>query len=68
MYIYIWGGTDGVLTLSRYIRPLSEILIVLVRSFLKAVTFNANRDKSVLIIAGTDLTLAFVERIYNSVS
>ena len=28
----------------------------------------ANHDKSVLIIAGTDLTLAFVERIYNSVS
>ena len=45
-----------------------KILIVLVRSFLKAVTSTANRDKSVLIIAGTDLTLAFVERIYNSVS
>ena len=26
----------------------------------------ANREKSVLIIAGTDLTLAFVELIYNS--
>ena len=27
-----------------------------------------NRDNSVLIIAGTDLTLAFIELIYNSVS
>ena len=67
MYIYIWGGTDGVLTLSRYLVPSSKILINYSRRVIpEGCHITANREKSVLIIAGTDLTLPFVELIYNS--
>ena len=53
----------------RYIRPPSKILINYSGTVIpESCHITTNRDKSVLIIAGTDLTFAFVELIYNCVS